>query len=76
MFLPGLLPHPDAVGVGVAGGGTRRHGAVASGVVGYRAGIGQVSWRGLGAGRCASRYRSLTFYSRVEVKFGQIQCVF
>lgn len=50
VFLPGLLPHPDAVGVGVAGRGTRRHGAVASGVGGYCAGIGQVSWLGLGAG--------------------------
>lgn len=45
MFLPGLLPHPDAVGVGVTGRGPGRHGAVTSGVVGYRAGIGQVSWR-------------------------------
>lgn len=53
MFLPSLLPHPDAVGVGVAGGGTRRYGTVASRVVRYCAGIGQVSRRGLGAGHCA-----------------------
>jgi len=46
VFLPGLLPHPDAVGVGVARRGARRDGAVAGRVVGYRAGIGQVSGGG------------------------------
>lgn len=46
MFLPSVLPHPDAVGVGVARGGTCCHGAVASRVFRYCAGIGQVSWRG------------------------------
>lgn len=45
VFPPRLLPHPDAVGVGAAGRGTRRHGAVTSRVVGYSARISQVSWR-------------------------------
>lgn len=48
MFLPRLLPHPDAVGAGVAGGGAGRHGALASRVVGYCAGVGQVGGRRLG----------------------------
>lgn len=42
VFLPSLLPHPDAVGVGVAGGGTGCHGAVTSRVLRYRAGTSQV----------------------------------
>lgn len=47
VFLPGLLPHPDALGVGVVGGGACRHGAVALRVVWNRAGVGQVSQNNL-----------------------------
>lgn len=42
VFLPRFLPHPNAVGAGFAGRGACRHGALTSGVVGDRLGIGQV----------------------------------
>lgn len=73
MFLPGLLPHPDVVGVGVAGRGARRHGAVTGRVIGYRAGIGQVSWRG--AGHCTCLDQRLYILEQM-LKSDQVQCVF
>lgn len=76
MFLPGLLPHTDAVGVGVAGGGPCCHGAVACGVVGYRARIGQVSQPSLQAGHSASRYRCSAFNSTFEVIMNSMEYVF
>lgn len=45
VFPSRLLPHPDALGVGVAGRGPGRHGAVARRVLGHGAGVGQVSQR-------------------------------